>query len=54
MLRALRLLQVMKMMMTLLSPAAGTVAFQLPEGSMLSPGLLIAKLDLDDPAAVRK
>lgn len=46
--------QVMKMMMTLLAPAAGVVHFQLPEGSVLVPGQLIARMDLDDPAAVRK
>jgi hypothetical protein len=33
---------------------AGKVHFQLPEGSVLSPGQLIARLDLDDPAAVRR
>ncbi len=44
----------MKMMMTLLAPAAGMVHFQLPEGSVLAPGQLIARLDLDDPAAVLK
>ncbi|PSC75189.1 acetyl-carboxylase 1-like [Micractinium conductrix] len=47
-------IEVMKMMMTLLTPAAGVVHFQLPEGSVLSPGQLIARLDLDDPAAVRR
>ena len=35
-------------------PRAGKVHFQLPEGSVLTPGQLIARLDLDDPAAVRK
>lgn len=44
----------MKMMMTLLTPAAGIVHFQLPEGSVLVPGQLIARLDLENPAAVRK
>ena len=33
---------------------AGKVHFQLPEGSVLAPGQLIARLDLDDPAAVRR
>lgn len=33
---------------------SGVVHFQLPEGSVLSPGQLIARLDLDDPAAVRR
>ncbi|EFN59405.1 hypothetical protein CHLNCDRAFT_56737 [Chlorella variabilis] len=46
--------EVMKMMMPLLAPASGKVHFQLPEGSVLTPGQLIARLDLDDPAAVRK
>ncbi|KAL4426359.1 hypothetical protein ABPG77_004653 [Micractinium sp. CCAP 211/92] len=46
--------EVMKMMMTLLAPASGKVHFQLPEGSVLSPGQLIARLELDDPAAVRR
>lgn len=32
----------------------GKVHFQLPEGSVLSPGQLIARLELDDPAAVRR
>jgi len=35
-------------------PPTGKVNFQLPEGSVLSPGQLIARLDLDDPAAVRR
>ena len=48
------LLQVMKMMMTLMAPAAGAVRFVLPEGSTLLPGQLIAELELDDPAAVRR
>ncbi|PRW58200.1 acetyl- carboxylase 1-like isoform A [Chlorella sorokiniana] len=46
--------EVMKMMMTLLAPASGRVHFQLPEGSVLAPGQLIATLELDDPAAVRR
>lgn len=46
--------EVMKMMMTLLTPAAGVVHFQLPEGSVLVPGQLIARLDLENPAAVRR
>jgi acetyl-CoA carboxylase/biotin carboxylase 1 len=44
--------QVMKMLMPLLSPAAGRIAFQLPEGAVLSAGDLIARLDLDDANAV--
>lgn len=47
-------IEVMKMVMTLLAPASGRVLFHLPEGSVLVPGQLIAKLDLDDPAAVRR
>ena len=47
-------IEVMKMVMTLLAPASGKVHFQLPEGSVLVPGQLIARLDLDDPAAVRR
>ncbi|KAL4859471.1 Acetyl-CoA carboxylase 1 [Chlorella vulgaris] len=46
--------EVMKMVMPLLAPAGGRVHFQLPEGSVLSPGQLIARLELDDPAAVRR
>lgn len=47
-------MEVMKMVMTLLAPAAGNIHFQLPEGSVLSPGQLIARLDLDNPSAVRR
>ncbi|KAL4525084.1 hypothetical protein Ndes2526A_g07171 [Nannochloris sp. 'desiccata'] len=47
-------IEVMKMVMTFLAPASGRVRFQLPEGSVLAPGQLIARLDLDDPAAVRR
>lgn len=42
------------MMMPLLSSAAGHLHFQLPESSVLNPGDLIAKLDLDDPEAVTR
>jgi len=35
--------QVMKMFMPLLSPAAGTLHYVLPEGSLLNAGDLIAK-----------
>lgn len=45
-------MEVMKMVMTLLAPAAGHVHFMLPEGSVLSPGQLIARLELDDPDSV--
>lgn len=47
-------MEVMKMVMTLLAPASGKVHFQLPEGSVLTPGQLIARLELDDPNAVRR
>ena len=45
--------QVMKMLMPLLTPAAGRIEFQLPEGAVLTSGDLIARLDLDDAGAVR-
>lgn len=45
-------MEVMKMVMTLLAPAAGHVHFMLPEGSVLAPGQLIARLELDDPESV--
>ena len=41
--------QVMKMVMPLLSPAAGRICFALPEGSILSAGDLIARLELENP-----
>lgn len=44
--------EVMKMLMPLLAPASGTVYFQIPEGSPLKAGDLIAKLDLDDSNAI--
>lgn len=44
--------QVMKMLMPLLTPAAGKINFQLPEGAVLSAGDLLAVLDLEDPGAV--
>ena len=40
------------MLMPLLTPAAGLIQFQLPEGAILASGDLIARLELDDPAAV--
>lgn len=40
------------MLMPLLTPAAGKINFQLPEGAVLMAGNLIAVLDLDDPGAV--
>ncbi|KIY92626.1 biotin carboxylase [Monoraphidium neglectum] len=46
--------EVMKMMMPLLSPAAGAIAFSASEGQPLLAGELIATLDLDDPNAVTR
>ncbi|KAK9805253.1 hypothetical protein WJX72_008860 [[Myrmecia] bisecta] len=46
--------EVMKMIMPLLTTAPGRLNFQLPEGSILLPGDLIARLDLDDPEAVTR
>ena len=40
------------MVMPLLSPAAGKLIFQLPEGSILNSNDLIAQLELDSPDAV--
>lgn len=45
-------MQVMKMLMPLLTPAAGQIHFQLPEGAVLVSGDLIARLELDDCNAV--
>jgi hypothetical protein len=44
--------EVMKMMMPLLTPAAGVISFLKPEGAALGPGDLIGRLQLDDPNAV--
>lgn len=46
--------EVMKMCMPLLSPASGVIQFRLSEGQAMQAGELIARLDLDDPSAVRK
>ncbi|WJX38678.1 acetyl-coenzyme-A carboxylase [Trifolium repens] len=46
--------EVMKMCMPLLSPASGIIHFKLAEGQAMQAGELIARLDLDDPSAVRK
>ncbi|XP_074264154.1 acetyl-CoA carboxylase 1-like [Silene latifolia] len=46
--------EVMKMCMPLLSPAAGMIQFTMSEGQAMQAGELIARLDLDDPSAVRK
>ena len=40
------------MLMPLLTPAAGRINFQLPEGAVLVSGDLIARLELDDSNAV--
>lgn len=48
------LAQVMKMMMPLLSSAAGHLHFCMPESSVMNPGDLIATLELDDPESVTK
>ncbi|XP_054796887.1 acetyl-CoA carboxylase 1-like [Prosopis cineraria] len=46
--------EVMKMCMPLLSPASGVIHFKISEGQPMQAGELIARLDLDDPSAVRK
>ncbi|KAL0439771.1 UNVERIFIED_CONTAM: Acetyl-CoA carboxylase 1 [Sesamum latifolium] len=46
--------EVMKMCMPLLSPASGKIHFKMSEGQAMQAGELIARLDLDDPSAVRK
>ncbi|KAI8004243.1 Acetyl-CoA carboxylase 1 [Camellia lanceoleosa] len=46
--------EVMKMCMPLLSPASGIIRFKMSEGQPMQAGELIARLDLDDPSAVRK
>ncbi|XP_062103312.1 TOM1-like protein 3 [Humulus lupulus] len=42
------------MCMPLLSPASGIIQFEMSEGQAMQAGELIARLDLDDPSAVRK
>eukprot|EP00200_Dunaliella_tertiolecta_P012627 CAMPEP_0202373002 /NCGR_PEP_ID=MMETSP1127-20130417/4091_1 /ASSEMBLY_ACC=CAM_ASM_000462 /TAXON_ID=3047 /ORGANISM="Dunaliella tertiolecta, Strain CCMP1320" /LENGTH=2753 /DNA_ID=CAMNT_0048969731 /DNA_START=204 /DNA_END=8465 /DNA_ORIENTATION=+ len=44
--------EVMKMLMPLIAPAAGVLCFVAPEGAVLGAGDLIARLELDDPNAV--
>lgn len=44
--------QVMKMLLTVLSPAAGHVHYKLLPGAVMKAGDLIARLDLDDPASI--
>lgn len=46
--------EVMKMCMPLLLPASGVIHFVLTEGQAMQAGDLIAKLDLDDPSAVKR
>ncbi|XP_010269187.1 PREDICTED: acetyl-CoA carboxylase 1-like [Nelumbo nucifera] len=46
--------EVMKMCMPLLLPASGAIHFKMSEGQAMQAGDLIARLDLDDPSAVRK
>lgn len=43
--------EVMKMCMPLLAPAAGTLHWRMPEGQGMLAGDLIATLDIDDPSA---
>ena len=47
-------IEVMKMLMPLLSPAAGAISFQLPEGAVLVAGDLLARLELDDAGDVKQ
>lgn len=47
-------IEVMKMIQTLASPAAGVISFQVNEGSALAAGALIATLELDDPTKVKR
>jgi acetyl-CoA carboxylase/biotin carboxylase 1 len=47
-------IEVMKMIQTLVSPAAGVISFQVNEGSALAAGALIATLELDDPTKVKR
>ncbi|VAH23018.1 unnamed protein product [Triticum turgidum subsp. durum] len=46
--------EVMKMCMPLLLPASGIIHFVMPEGQAMQASDLIARLDLDDPSAVRR
>jgi acetyl-CoA carboxylase/biotin carboxylase 1 len=45
-------LEVMKMVMPVVAPAAGMITFLIPEGSSMSAGDLMARLELDDPTKV--
>lgn len=44
----------MKMVMTLLAPAAGSIRYEALEGSPLSSGDVIARLELDNPEAAQQ
>jgi len=46
--------EVMKMVMPLLSPAAGRISFHMVEGYAMAAGDMIGELELDDPTAVKK
>ncbi|KAK6940126.1 Carbamoyl-phosphate synthetase large subunit-like, ATP-binding domain [Dillenia turbinata] len=46
--------EVMKMCMPLLSPTSGIIQFKMSEGQAMQAGELLARLELDDPSAVRK
>ena len=46
-------IEVMKMVMEVTTPSAGIISFETPEGSVLTPGCLMARLKLDDPGSVR-
>uniref|UniRef100_A0A0D9WEQ7 Uncharacterized protein n=1 Tax=Leersia perrieri TaxID=77586 RepID=A0A0D9WEQ7_9ORYZ len=46
--------EVMKMCMPLLSPASGVIHVVMSEGQAMQAGDLIARLDLDDPSAVKR
>jgi biotin carboxylase/acetyl-CoA carboxylase carboxyltransferase component/biotin carboxyl carrier protein len=47
-------IEVMKMLMPLLAPESGTLHHVKPEGAVLSPGDLLATLELDDASCVTK
>lgn len=46
--------EVMKMVMPLLAPAAGKISFHMVEGYAMAAGDMIGQLELDDPTAVKK
>ena len=47
-------IEVMKMVMEVSTPSSGIISFEIPEGSVLTPGCLMARLQLDDPGSVRR